>query len=411
MALSEHSIEVCAFVVKDTLRQVVNNLQFVKNCSDGDGIQEKFQNSPKKGETINMTKPARFIGREGEEFQEEAYTERTIPVSAYTTLGVDVMLTNRELMFKMELDRISERIVKPSAETLANKIDKYFLALAVQATSSNVGTPGTVPTALKTYNQGRAKMSWLGAPQDGQSLLITPDMQVEAVDAGKSLFSPAGDIADQYKEGVIGYHSKAKVYEVQNLPTNTIGALGGTPLVNGALAQGATSIVTDGWTASAATRLKKGNRFTIAGVYAVNPWTRESIGALKQFTCAADAASDGSGNLTIVATEAVNFDTSSPYQNVDSQPADNAAITIVGAANAVSPQGLRFHPDAYVFDTANQPEPGGVEFVKFMRHPKLPIGIRYLRDWDSRKNVQISRMDVVPLFGIAYPEFACVVNS
>jgi hypothetical protein len=83
----------------------------------------------------------------------------------------------------------------------------------------------------------------------------------------------------------------------------------------------------------------------------------------------------------------------------------------VGAANAVSPQGLRFVPDAFVFDTANQPEPGGVEFVKFIRHPKVPIGIRYLRDWDSKNNLQIDRMDVVPLFGIAFPEFACVINS
>jgi hypothetical protein len=167
-------------------------------------------------------------------------------------------------------------------------------------------------------------MSWFGAPQNGHIQLISPDMQVEAVEAGKSFFNPVASHQRPVREGVLGQHAGAKVYEVQNLYTNTIGALGGTPLLNGAPANGATSLVTDGWTASAATRLKKGNRFTVASVYAVNPWTKQSIGALKQFTAAADAASDGSGNLTILITEAIVFDTDSPYQNIDSAPADNA---------------------------------------------------------------------------------------
>jgi hypothetical protein len=142
MALTENQIEICTFVLKDMLRQVVNNLQFTKNCSDGDGIAEKFKAAPKKGESISMTKPVRFNGGEGEVFTPEAYLERTIQVQAYTNQYVHLQLTNRELMFKMEKERISERIVKPAAETLANKLDRQFLQLATLATFEQRGHAG-----------------------------------------------------------------------------------------------------------------------------------------------------------------------------------------------------------------------------------------------------------------------------
>jgi hypothetical protein len=402
-----NTIEVCEFVVKDMLRQTINNLQFVRNVS-GEDMEDRFLNTPKKGESINVTKAARFVGVDGETFEEEAYEERTIPMVVQQTAGVHVALTNRELMFHFEPNKISERIVKPAAETLANKIDRSALQIATLATYNNVGTPASVPTALKTYNQARAKMSWFGTPPDSQHLLISPDMQVEAVDAGKAFFNPVAEISKQFRKGVVGTHAGALVHEVQNLHTNIVGNLGGTPLVNGASQTGA-SLITDGWSNSITQLLRKGNRFTIADVYAVKPWTRQSIGALQQFVVKADVDSDGSGNATISIDPPIRLD--GAYQNVDALPANNAAITLIGAADAVTPQGLRFHPDAFLFTTFKQPEPGGVEFARFIKHPKLPIGMRYIRDWDTKANKQLSRIEVVWAFGVAFPEFACVVNS
>lgn len=401
-----NDIKTLTFIANDMLRQVKNNLQFLPNI-DGEDMTSRFTESPKVGETFSIRKPTRYIGRTGEQYAEESYIERLITMTVQPTDGVDITLTNRELMFS--IDKLQEKVIAPAAMSLANILDRKALQIATQGTANSIGTPGTTPTALKTYNQARAKISWQGAPPDGQCLLITPDMQVEAVDAGKSFFNPNSDIASQYRKGLIGMHSGAKVYEIQDPYIHTVGALGGTPLLNGAVADNTSSVVTDGWTAVAATRLKKGDRFTIASVYAVNPLTRQSTGTLKQFCAAADGVSDGSGNMTIVITEAIR--TQGPFQNVDSVPADNAALTIVGAANVVSPQGLRFHRESVLFGTCKQPEPGGVEFAKTVSDEQTGISLRYIRDWDTRLNKQLNRVEVVWAIGVAFPEWMCRVDG
>jgi len=396
-----NTINVLTYVATEMLRQVKNNLQFLKNI-DGEDITSRFTESPKVGTTFTVRKPVRYVGRTGETYSPEDYLERTISVAVQTTDGVDITLTNRELMFS--LDRLQEKVIRPAAQSLANILDRKALAIATAAVYNTVGTPGTTPTALKTYNQARAKMSWEGAPPDGQTLLITPDMQVEAVDAGKALFNPTQAISGQYERGLIGMHAGAKVYEIQDPYIQTVGPQGGVPLVNGAAQTGA-SLITDGWTAAAASRLKAGDVFTIANVLAVNPWTRQSTGSLRQFTVTADVSSDGAGNATIPISPPIV--TTGPYQNVNAGPADNAALTILGAANTVSPQGLRFHREAFIFGMCKQPEPGGVEFAKSLSDPDTGISLRFIRDWDTTNNKQLNRIDAVWAFGVAFPEWAC----
>ena len=136
----------------------------------------------------------------------------------------------------------------------------------------------------------------------------------------------------------------------QNIYTHTVGPLGGTPLVNGGSQVGA-SIITNGWTAAAASRLKKGDIFTLAGVNAVNPITKVSTGALQQFVVTADVSSDGAGNLTAAISPSIV--TSGSTQSVTGSPANGAALVVLGAANAVSPQNIAHHKDAYMLGCAD----------------------------------------------------------
>lgn len=401
-----NTIAVLTFVATEMLRQFKNNLQFLRN-TDGEDFTSRFTQSPKVGETFTIRKQVLYSGRSGETYTPENYTERTISVSTQPSAGVDITLTNRELMFS--LDKIRERVVGPAAVQLASIVDTTALQIATQATSQAVGTPGTIPNALITYNQARAKQSWQSAPRTDHSLLITPDMQVSAVDTAKALFNPVGSIDAQYKQGmIIGKHYNADVYEVQNCYTHTVGPLGGAPAVNGAAQSGAT-LVTNGWTASAAVRLKKGDVFTIANVLAVNPFTKGSTGSLQQFVVTADTSSDGAGNATIPLSPAIVL--TGPYQNVLVGPVTTAALTILGAANTVTPQGLRFQRESFIFGTCKQPEPGGVEFAKVMTDEQTGISIRFIRDWDTVNNKQLNRFDVVWCFGIAFPEWACRIAS
>lgn len=401
-----NTIEVLTFVTREMLRQVKNNLQFVRNVS-GEEFAGRFTEAPKKGETIKIRKPTRYIGRDGETFTAEDYIERVVEMTVQQTAGVDIELTQRELMFR--LDDIAERVVKPAAQTLANKIDRAALLIATQAVANSVGTAGTIPSALKLYNQARAKMSWDGAPQDGShAQLLTPDMQVEIADAIKALHHDQTQINKAFRMGLLTNALGSDWYECQNLITHTVGPLGGTPLVNGASQTGA-SLITDGWTAAAALRLNKGDVFTV-GVNAANPWTRQSTGAVRQFVATANVNSDATGAATIPISPSIV--TTGPFQNVTGSPADNAAITVLGAAAAVSPQGLRFHREAFLFGTFDQPKPeGAVEFVSSVSDSQTGIKIRFIRDWDTKANKQINRFDCVWAFGVAFPEFATRIFS
>jgi hypothetical protein len=59
----------------------------------------------------------------------------------------------------------------------------------------------------------------------------------------------------------------------QNIPVQTIGALGGTPAVNAA-GQTGNSLVTNGWSNNISNLLNVGDVISIANVFAVNPQSR-----------------------------------------------------------------------------------------------------------------------------------------
>jgi hypothetical protein len=123
-----------------------------------------------------------------------------------------------------------------------------------------------------------------------------------------------------------------------------------------------------------------------------------------------DTSSDGSGNATIAISPALI--TSGPFQNVSAAPADNVALTFDGNASAAYTLGLRFHRDAFIFGTCDQPVPeGATTFAKMISDPQTGLKIRYIRDWDTTNNKQMDRFDVVPAFGVAFPEFACRIAS
>ena len=86
------------------------------------------------------------------------------------------------------------------------------------------------------------------------------------------------------------------------------GGGGGSPLGDGA-DQSGTSLVTDGWTAAAANRMKAGDCFTVAGLTVL-------------FRAVSDVASDSSGDATI---------TIEPPIVAGSSPGNNAALTIASA--------------------------------------------------------------------------------
>lgn len=388
-------------ITKEALAVIVNSVRLAGKVNRQ--YDSKFGvDGAKIGDTLNIRKPPRYMGRSGQALAVEDITETSIPLTLTTQFGVDLAVTSKDLA--LNIDMFSKRIVKPAIAAISNRVD-FDTSLLYQTVNNAIGTPGSSVNALLTILQVGQRLNEEAAPISDRTLVITPANEATMVDALKGLFHDGTMIKEQYDSGMIGRGlGFDEWYMDQNLRTHKVGPLGGSPVVNGAGQTGA-SLITNGWTAAAANRLKKGDVFTIANVNAVNPQNRQSTGALRQFVVTADVSSDGSGNATIPIFPAIIA--AGPFQNVDSTPANSAALTIFGAANTSTPQALAFCKDAFVLAFADLPSFEGVDM---MQRPAINSGspddqndvgvaLRLIRAYDI--NTDRAPMRVECLYGTA----------
>jgi hypothetical protein len=389
-------------ITNEALMVLENELTFTKQINRE--YDDQFAKSGAKiGDTINIRKPARYVGRRGPKLQLENFTETSTPLTLDTQYGCDIEFTSKELT--LDIDLFADRVLKPAIATVANAIDFDGMA-QFRNVYNSVGVAGTTPASQSTYLDAGVKLDNEAAPRDGnRSVVFNPIAQSTLVNNLSTLFNNQTKIADQYDSGTMGRALGFKFSMDQNVNVHQVGPQGGTPLVNAATtANGATSIVTDGWTAAAALRLRRGDVFTIAGVFAVNPQNRQSTGQLRQFVVTADVSSDGAGNATIPVSPAITY--SGQYQTVSVMPADNAALTVLGAANVVSPQNLAFHRDAFTFGTADLIMPNGVDMARRVRSDRLNISMRMVRAYDINNDAFPMRLDILGGWATIRPELA-----
>jgi hypothetical protein len=173
--------------------------------------------------------------------------------------------------------------------------------------------------------------------------------------------------------------------------------------VSGAGQTGASLLVTG---LGAGGTVAAGDTFTIAGVFAVNPQSRQSTRVLRQFTVLTAATADGGGAATLSIFPAINTAASNgQYQTVTAGPANSAVVTWDVAASTQYTVNMAFHKDAFTLATADLMVPGGVDMAGVRQHKG--ISMRMVRAYNINSDVFACRFDV--LFGVRpiYAELAC----
>src|SRR3990167_4421767 len=393
-----------SMITREALRVLENNLAFTKLVNRTYDAKYGVEGA-KIGTVLNVRKPPRYVGRTGQALSVEGAVESQVQVSLTTQFGVDLQLSSQDLA--LSIDDFSDRFIKPAIACVANKIDNDGLAL-YQNIYQSIGTPGTTPSTLLSYLQTGQKLNEAAAPDDGlRSLVITTAMQVTIVNALTGLFHQANAISQQYMTGKMGTAIGYEWYMSQNCNTHTVGAYAGTARVNGASQTGA-SLITDGWTASTSV-LEVGDIFTVASVNSVNPQSRQNTGQLQQFVVTAQVTASGAGAKTISISPSISA--SGQNQTVNALPADDALITVVGAASQASPQGLAFHRDAFTLVCADLPLPGGVDMAARISDPQLGLSIRMIRAYDINTDNFPCRLDILYGWATLRPELACRIQG
>jgi hypothetical protein len=395
-----NSILTIDMITRKSLEILENNLVITRNVNrqydDSFAVQ-----GAKIGSTLRIRLPDRALVTDGAALTAQDDNEQFTTLTVDSQKHIGVQFTSAELT--MQLDDFAERVLKPRISQLASSIDadvaNSFLSIA-----NSVGTPGTTPGTSLVLLQAQQKLNENAAVMSPRYATVNPAANAGLVEGLKGLFNPTDTISRQFKNGmmgmgVLGYEEINMSQSIKQFTTGTRTDTGGTTSA-AVTVEGATTIAITG--AGAAGTIKVGDVFTIAGVFAVNPQTRESTGSLFQFVAVANVTLDGSGagNVTV----APMYSASEALATMDSLPGNGAAVVFIGAAGVQYPQNLVYHKDAITFATADLLMPQGVDMASRQVHNG--ISMRIVRQYDINNDRMPCRIDVLYGFGVIRPEMA-----
>ena len=392
-----------SMITKESLRVLTGSLKFATQVNNGYNSEFAIKGA-KIGQTVNIRKPARYVGRTGPVVSLEAQTETYVPLTLDQQYGVDLSFTSAEQT--MSLDMYSDRVIKPAMANIANRVDGYGFGY-LSKVYNQVGAPGSAVTSLSTYLAAGVKLDNTLTPRDGLRVMVTdPNTQAVATGLGVNLFNPQPVISEQYKTGQLADALGFRWFMDQNAPSQTNGTYSGTPLVNGTNQTGS-SLITNGW-GSGVSAMTAGTVFTIGGVFAVNPQTKATLGVLQQFVALTNTT-DTTGSMTLSVSPSIVA--SGAFQNVSRAPTTSDAITVAGATGVTTQLSGAFHRDAFVMGVADLDVPGGTDMAYRASDPQTGLSVRVIRDYNVVTDQWITRFDILFGFNTLYEQLACRVAT
>ena len=394
-------------LMKESLRILKNELTFTRGVNRE--YDDKFGvKGAKIGATINARKPPRYVGRLGQALQVESATETYVPITLDTQFGVDVSFTSADLT--LSIDEISDRLLKPAMATIANKIDYDGLQL-FKDVNNFAGTAGLLNGGSVTSSQvqstilaARRKMTENGVPYNPRNIVVDPASSANIVSGFTNLFNPSATISKIFNQGALGDNILGFNFaEDANVASFTPQSAGSLTAISAVPASGANTLAVT----TAAGTVPRGTVFTVAGVFAINPQSRQSTGSLMQFVVTADTVVTTSGTLPIYPA----YIPSGQFATCTGTPTSTAAITLLSGAVGSGPyaQSLAYHQDAFTLATADLLLPGGVDMAE--RDNFDGISMRMIRAYDISSDSFPTRFDVLYGWKTIYPELAVRITG
>lgn len=385
-------------ITRKSLEILENNLVISRNCNrqydDSFAVQ-----GAKIGSTLRIRLPDRALVTDGAALQVQDDNEQYTTLSVASQKHIGINFTSAELT--MQLDDFAERVLKPRISQLASSIDAD-VATAYKSIYNSVGTPGTTPGTSLVLLQAQQKMNEFATPMSPRYATVNPAANAGLVEGMKGLFNPTDTVSRQFKNGMMGTGVLGfdEINMSQSIGMHTTGAWGTTITSTGTLSTQGQATLPISFTGSSKT-WKQGDVFTIDGVYAVNPQTRQSTGSLQQFVVTADLTASSTGTLSI--SPAI-YTADHALATVDSFPQATAVVTMLGSASTQYAQNLSYHKDAITLATADLLLPQGVDMASRQTHNG--ISMRIVRQYDINNDRMPCRVDVLYGYAAIRPSMA-----
>jgi hypothetical protein len=405
-----HTILTPTEVTRKALAVLHNKLKFIKTINRE--YDSRFaQAGAKNGGSLLIREPNQFTVRTGAVMDTQDVTEASQTLTLATQKGVDINFSSVELT--LSLDDFAQRILEPAMSRLAADVEYTVLSNVYKDVYNLTGDPDAEPDAMLDVLRANARVSENLAPESDRNFLLNSSTMAPLVNAVGTYFHKASELERAFADGYIGQAAGLKWWESNMVPSHTNGNRDdSTPVVN------TSTGITSGTATIAITALdststvKKGDVFTVAGVWAVNPETKQRYGRLQQFVVTADGTASG-GALTVSVSPTPI--TSGAKQNCEIVSAGSGKAVVFeaaggsGDASAVLTQPLCYHKDAFTFVTADLEMPKGVDFSA--REVFDGISLRVVRQFDIVNDKFPCRIDVLFGYKTIRPEWAVRVRG
>jgi hypothetical protein len=386
-------------ITRKALEILENNLVLTRN------VNRQYDDSyavegAKIGTTLRIRLPDRALVTDGAALQVQDDNEQFTTLTVASQKHIGVNFTTAEMT--MQLDDFAERVLKPRISQLAASIDAD-VANSFNGVFQSVGTPGTTPSTTGVLLAAQQKLNEAAAVMSPRYVTVNPAANAALIEGMKGLFNPVSTISAQFKngmfgEGILGFE---ELNMSQSIKQFTTGSRSGSHTITTTVSsQGASSVAITG---TGTQTIKKGDVFTISGVYAVNPQTRESTGSLQQFVCTEDETAAGGAYAEVKISPAI-YTSSNALATVDSFPQSGATVTFLGGASTQYPQNLVYHRDAIAFATADLLLPQGVDMASRQVHNG--VSMRVVRQYDINNDRMPCRIDVLYGYSVIRPQMA-----
>ena len=386
-----------SMITREALRIFKNSNLFLRNI-DTQYDDQFARNGAKIGDTLRIRLPNEYTVRTGKVAVPQDTVERSTPLTVSTQQGVDVAFSSAERA--LSLDDYSNRILLPAMNTLAGAIAVNVMQSVETASNltfngRNADGSGTIASPLAaTWLDAGAMLDNVAAPRVNRKIILDPRSQARTVNDLRGLFNNQQKIGEQYRTGEMATDTLGFDWGMDQTVIKHTNGTYSAGTVAGAGQTGSTL------TTSAITgTFNKGDVITVAGVFGVNPVTKQSTGELKQFVVTANVAS-GATQIPIYPGITVG---NVAYGTVTASPANGAAITLVGGAGVTFRKNIAMDPMAITMATADLELPKGVH--EAYRESYDGVSLRFITGYDVTNDNFISRFDVLYGWAAVRPEW------
>lgn len=372
------------------------------NLVMGKLVTTEFKNEFKKvGDTVYIKRVPEFTVRSGAIAQVQNVTEGETPIKIDRQRGIDIQFTSLEDTLTVD-QLLKSSIMEAEAAQLAQTIDSDLMGCTLEFPNW-VGTPGQTIDSAPDFFKGPQRLDEMAVPGTNRAGVLSPADYWALAGNFTGLYAQrdiAENALERAKIPLIGNVQPYMTQSVINLVTGSRTASASVQ-VDGANQDVAyTAVNTNGYTQTLnisgtnGQTIKAGDVFTIAGVFPVNPRTKATLPYLAQFVNLVDVTIAGGVAALTIANPMI---TSGAFQTVSAAPADDAAITFMGAPTTAYPQNAIFHKSAIALVFARLTDPFSGQ-ASYATDPETGVSIRYWRTSDGTNDTHLHRWDV--LYGV-----------